>query len=122
GGVKMVTLFLQVPPRSRGAEAADLLALYWPVLLPVVLGFVAVYLLLPRARRYPPLYGAAAAGLALLAAGALLIRAEWTTAETILFYTFAGLAVVFGTVMITQQNPVHAALSFAMVVLSTCGL
>src|SRR5207342_2757226 len=37
-------------------------------------------------------------------------------------YTFAGVAVVFGGLMIAQRNPVHAALSFAMVVLSTCGL
>jgi NADH-quinone oxidoreductase subunit J len=42
--------------------------------------------------------------------------------ETILFYAFSGLAIIFGTLMITQRNPVHAALSFAMVVLSTCGL
>ena len=78
--------------------------------------------LLPRARSYPPLYGAAVAALALIAAGAILIRAEMVLAEAILFYTFAGLAVAFGTLMITQRNPVHAALSFAMVVLSTCGL
>ena len=39
-----------------------------------------------------------------------------------LFYVFAGLAIVFGGLMLSQRNPVHAALSFAMVVLSTCGL
>jgi NADH:ubiquinone oxidoreductase subunit 6 (subunit J) len=40
----------------------------------------------------------------------------------VLFYTFAGMAVLFGGMMISQTQPVHAALSFAMVVLSTCGL
>jgi len=95
---------------------------YWPLLLPTVLGAVAVYWLLPRAQRLPPVYGAVFAGLALVAAGFLLIRSEWAEVETILFYTFAGLAVLFGGLMITQKNPVHAALSFAMVVLSTCGL
>jgi NADH-quinone oxidoreductase subunit J len=99
-----------------------MLTQYWPILVPVVLGFAAVYLLLPRAQRYPRLWGAAAAALALLAAGSLLVHAEMALAETILFYAFAGLAIGFGTLMITQHNPVHCALSFAMVVLSSCGL
>src|SRR5262249_30564145 len=34
----------------------------------------------------------------------------------------SGLAILFGGLLITQRNPVHAALSFAVVVLSTCGL
>jgi NADH:ubiquinone oxidoreductase subunit 6 (subunit J) len=95
---------------------------YWPMLVPTLLGFAAIYLLLPRARRLPPLYGAVAAALALFAAGVLLVRSELVLVETILFYIFAGLAILFGGSMITQRNPVHAALSFAMVVLSTCGL
>jgi NADH-quinone oxidoreductase subunit J len=95
---------------------------YWPQLLPSALGMAAIYLLLPRARRFPPLYGAVAAALALFAAGRLLVRSEEILVETILFYVFAGLAVAFGGLMITQRNAVHAALSFAMVVLCTCGL
>jgi NADH:ubiquinone oxidoreductase subunit 6 (subunit J) len=94
----------------------------WAMLVPAALGMAALYLLLPRARRIPPLYGAATAALALLAAGWWMIHSEWILVERILFYTFAGLAVVFGGLMITQRNPVHAALCFAMVVLSTCGL
>ena len=35
---------------------------------------------------------------------------------------FAAIAIVAGAMLVTQRNPVHAALSFAMVVLSTCGL
>lgn len=93
-----------------------------PVFLAVVLGGAAVYLLLPRARPYPPLLGAAVAGLALLAAGALVIRAGVASTETILFYVFAGLAVLSGGLLVTQQSPVRAALSFALVILSTCGL
>ena len=100
----------------------SLLTNNWPMLVPALLGMAAIYLLLPRARRYPPLYGAAVGGLALVAAGWWMIRSEWVLVETILFYTFAGLAIVFGGLMIAQRNPVHAALSFAMVVLSTCGL
>jgi NADH-quinone oxidoreductase subunit J len=94
----------------------------WAVLVPVLLGFVAVYLLLPRPRNYHSLSGAAAAGLALLAAGWLLIRHGMANAETVLFYLFALVAVTAGGLLVTLRNPVRAALSFALVVLSTCGL
>jgi NADH:ubiquinone oxidoreductase subunit 6 (subunit J) len=118
----MCSLFLQTAGKSWGDKLGDLLTQFWPALLTAALGFAAVYLLLPRARRYPPLWGAAATGLALVALGAWLWNTELLLIETLLFYTFAGLAIVFGGLMITQRNPVHAALSFAMVVLSTCGL
>jgi NADH:ubiquinone oxidoreductase subunit 6 (subunit J) len=39
-----------------------------------------------------------------------------------LFYLFAGVAVVSGTLLVTHHNPVRAALSFVLVVLSVCGL
>jgi NADH-quinone oxidoreductase subunit J len=100
----------------------SILSEYWPQILPSALGLVAIYLLLPRAKPFPPYYGAAAGALALFAAGRLLVRADDILVETILFYVFAGLAILFGALMITQRNPVHAALCFAMVVLSTCGL
>lgn len=91
-------------------------------LLPVIFGLAAVYMLLPRPRVYPRLAGAAVAGVALLTGGRLLIQAEVADAGTVLFYAFAGVAVVAGGLLITQRNPVHAALSFVLVVLSTCGL
>lgn len=94
----------------------------WVILLPFALGFVAIYLLLPRAGRLRPIWGGILAAVALVLAGDLLIRTEGFTVETLLFYVFAGIAVVGGGMMITQSNPVHAALSFAIVVLSTCGL
>ncbi len=92
------------------------------IVLPVTLGLIAVYLLLPRPKRYSPVWGASAAGLALLLAGWLLIRDGVADAETLLFYAFSFIAVVGGGLLVTQRNPVHAALSFALVVLSTCGL
>ena len=42
--------------------------------------------------------------------------------ETVLFYAFSGIAIVSGALLVTQRNPARAALSFALVVLSTCGL
>src|SRR5208282_3321133 len=50
------------------------------------------------------------------------VRTDTIWQESVLFYAFAGIAVTAGVMLITQSNPVHAALSFALVVLSTCGL
>ncbi len=86
-------------------------------------GFVAVYALLPRARSaLSPWQGYAAAVGALVSGGWLVLRPQTTTVELILFYGFALIAVVAGAMLITLRNPVHAALAFALVVLSTCGL
>jgi NADH-quinone oxidoreductase subunit J len=94
----------------------------WPLLLPVLAGFLAVYWLLPQARRSKPIWGVLAGGIALVLGATLLVRVEANLAEAILFYSFAGIAVVAGAMMLAQKNPVHAALAFALVVLSTCGL
>lgn len=95
---------------------------YWPALLPAALAGIALYLLLPRARPYPKLLAALASAAAVISVGMFLIRNEFALVEGLLFYVFAGLAVLFAGLMLSQTNPVHAALSFAMVVLSTCGL
>jgi NADH-quinone oxidoreductase subunit J len=92
------------------------------VLLPCVLGFAAIYLLLPKARRSKPILGGALAAFALVFGAAVLIRIDTLAIESLLFFAFAGAAIVAGVLMIAQSNPVHAALSFALVVLSTCGL
>lgn len=42
--------------------------------------------------------------------------------ENVLFWVFATGAMVFAVMMITSRNPVYAALWFALVTLSTCGL
>jgi NADH:ubiquinone oxidoreductase subunit 6 (subunit J) len=92
------------------------------IALPLVLGLAAIYLLLPRPRPYPPLWGAAAAGLALVLGGWLLISSGIAFPENVLFYAFSAIAIAGGALLVTQRNPVRAALSFALVVLSTCGL
>jgi NADH-quinone oxidoreductase subunit J len=94
----------------------------WSITLVAALGFVAVYLLLPRPRATARTWGAAAGALALLLAGALIVRAGRFAPETVLFYSFSGIAVVAGGLLVTQSNPARAALAFALVVLSTCGL
>jgi NADH:ubiquinone oxidoreductase subunit 6 (subunit J) len=97
---------------------------FWPVVgavVPAALGFAAVYLLLPRPQGRSVTAGAALGVLALVAVGALLSYAV-PNLEGVLFYVFSGVAIVAGVLLITQSNPARAALSFALVVLSTCGL
>jgi NADH-quinone oxidoreductase subunit J len=110
------------PASAEGSSLGRFLAEFWPVLVPAALGLAAVYLLLPRARRYPPWWGGLLGGLAVVVAGWWLVHFRAVSPEAILFYAFAGIAVLSAGLMITHSNPVYAALSFAMVVLATCGL
>ena len=92
------------------------------ITLVMALGAVAIYLLLPRPRAQKTLYGAGLGFLAVLLAGPLLVGTRSVHAETLLFYAFSAMVVIAGGLLVTQRNPARAALSFALVVLSTCGL
>lgn len=100
----------------------SLFADHLPILLVVLLGGAAVYLLLPRPRGVSPWLGAALGAVALVLGGVTLLRTTALTPEAVLFYTFSAIAIVAGTLLVTQRNPARAALAFALVVLSTCGL
>jgi NADH-quinone oxidoreductase subunit J len=95
---------------------------WWPVVLPLVAGAAAIYILLPRPRAYPALWGALLGLIALVLAGVLLTRTGTASVEAVLFYAFSSIALTAGGLLVTQRNPAHAALSFTLVVLSTCGL
>ena len=95
---------------------------YGLILVPCALAFIGIYLLLPRAKRIKPISGGALTAAAFILGATTLVRGGTSTLETMLFLAFAGVAIAAGVMMITQSNPVHAALSFALVVLSTCGL
>jgi NADH:ubiquinone oxidoreductase subunit 6 (subunit J) len=94
----------------------------WLPAVAIVVGAAAVYLLLPRPRPYPTLWGVLVGILGLALAGVLLVPTSVLLPETFLFYAFSALAVIAGVLLVTQRNPARAALAFAMVVLSTCGL
>src|SRR4051812_18247874 len=94
----------------------------WPIWLPLAIGGLAVFCLLPRPKRPPLSFGIAAGVAALLLGGALLVYSRTISIELVLFYSFAGLAIIAATMLVTQQHPARAALSFALVILSTCGL
>ncbi len=116
-----MTLFAAADSARLGLFLKD----YGPVLVPVALGFLGIYLLLPQVlphtRRWQRAWGAICAALALVF-GWYTMRQETVLIEQILFYSFAGIAVAAGILLIAHKNPVYAALSFALVVLSTCGL
>jgi NADH:ubiquinone oxidoreductase subunit 6 (subunit J) len=95
---------------------------WWPIALPLLAGGAAIYLLLPRPRAYPVLLGAGLGLVALVLAGVLLTRSGFVSVETILFWSFSAIGILSGALLVTQHNPARAALSFALVVLSTCGL
>jgi NADH:ubiquinone oxidoreductase subunit 6 (subunit J) len=98
------------------------LASVGPIALPLALGFAGIYWLVPKGRFGSSLAGTILVSLALLLGGCLLIWGNAWAPETVLFFAFSGIAIVSGGLLITQRNPVRAALSFALVVLSTCGL
>jgi NADH-quinone oxidoreductase subunit J len=94
----------------------------WPLLPPLLAGAVAVYFLLPRPRPLPALSGVLLGLLAVVLGGVFLVPTRIVSAETVLFYAFSAIALIAGGLLVTQANPARAALSFALVVLATCGL
>jgi NADH:ubiquinone oxidoreductase subunit 6 (subunit J) len=104
-------------------DMAAFVAAYWMVLLPMALAVAALTWLLPRPRGRSIGRGAACGLAALLAGGALLFRSgRSVTPETVLFYAFAGMAILGGVFLIVQRNPARAAISFAVVVMNVGGI
>jgi NADH:ubiquinone oxidoreductase subunit 6 (subunit J) len=98
----------------------------WPLLIPVVTGFLAVWYVLPTPRRRP-LLGGLALVLAALGGLGFFLRYGFgrefpLTVESVLFASFALMAVLFAVLMLAQRNPARSAVYFAVVVLNVCGL
>jgi NADH-quinone oxidoreductase subunit J len=94
--------------------------------LVIIGGAVGTWLLLPHRHGRTKPAQAHAVGYALCALSVLLMAFFWTPPgpflEGAFFYAFSLAAVAGGILMITSRNPVHSALWFASVVLSTSGL
>jgi NADH:ubiquinone oxidoreductase subunit 6 (subunit J) len=112
-------------------EIGRLFAEHWYFLVPLVVGAAAVGTLLPQPRRFPLVVRAGLLALTLILAVVGISAATAggpgspnlaATIEAILFYGFSFVAVVSGIMLVTQTQPARAALSFTLVVLSTCGL
>ena len=95
-------------------------------LLAVLLGGGGVYLMLPRHVSGVSPRRAFGAGGAALGLGLLLSASFWTPPGSGLgqafFYLFGLTSIAAGALMISSRDPVHSALWFAAVVLSTSGL
>jgi len=94
----------------------------WRLILPLVLGWIAVCWLLPqqpsRSRAVGGLLGVAA----MLMFGWYHLPLGGDVLRDVMFYVFAFAAVSTATLTITVRNPVYAALWFAVTTLSVCGL
>lgn len=95
---------------------------HWLLVLPMVLGAFAVAWLMPkgepRSLLVARLLGLAAVGIV----GGTLLKPTGAALQDLLFFLFAGVAVLAATLMITNRNPAYSALWFAVVTLGVCGL
>lgn len=93
------------------------------LLVTLVLGAAGIGILLPRPKRGPVLAGLLCGVAALVMAGFTVVTPDGpVTPEVVLFYAFAGFAIVGGAMMLIQRSPARAAISFTLVITSTCGL
>jgi len=100
----------------------DWLTTNWHKLLPLLLGFAAIWWLMPQGKRRPPIVGMIAGLAALVWGGFVLLHVGDNLLVHGLFCLFAAVAIGAAVCMITSSNPVYAALWFALVTLSSCGL
>lgn len=92
------------------------------LLLPLVMGAIAVWWMLPRPHRRRPVLGTLLGLAALVALGAVWLPPSGEWLHDLPFYLSAGTAVGSAVLMITDRDPVHAALWFALATLAVCGL
>ena len=92
------------------------------LLIPLGLGWLAVWWLMPAGKQRPRILGGLAALAAILMMQLMLLPPAGDLVRNVLFFLFAASAVLFAGLMITDPNPVYAALWFALVTLAVCGL
>ena len=95
---------------------------HWLLSLPMVMGAISVAWLMPKEASKPSwlagLLGLAALGFL----GGTLPKPTDEVLPDVLFFLFAGVAIVAAVLMITNRNPAYSALWFAVVTLAVCGL
>lgn len=92
------------------------------LLAPLGLGWLAVWWLMPREKARPRVLGGLIAVAALLALQYSFLPPVGNVVRDGMFYLFAGTAILAAGLMITDRNPVFAALWFALTTLAVCGL
>jgi NADH-quinone oxidoreductase subunit J len=94
---------------------------YW-LLLPLGLGWLALWWLLPREKPRSRILGGLVGVGALLALQTTMLPPAGDLVRDAMFYVFSGAAILCAGLMITDRNPVYAALWFALITLAVCGL
>ena len=92
------------------------------LLIPLGLGWLAVWWLMPAAKQRPRILGGLAALAAVLMMQMMLLPPAGEPVRNGLFFLFAASAIVSAGLMITDRSPVYSALWFAVVTLAVCGL
>ena len=92
------------------------------LLIPLGLGWLAVWLMMPSDKQRPRILGGIAALAAILMMQMMLLPPAGDYVRNGLFFLFAATAVMSAGLMITDKNPVYSALWFALVTLAVCGL
>ncbi len=92
------------------------------LLIPLGLGWLAVWWLMPTVKQRPRILGGLVALAAVLMMQMMLLPPAGDLVRNILFFVFAASAVMSAGLMITDRNPVFSALWFALVTLAVCGL
>ena len=90
--------------------------------LPILLGCIAIGVSLTAASRMQRVLGALVGLSALVTAGMIWFAPSAVLVDNVLFLVFAGVAMGASGCMVTSRDTVHAALWFALVTLSVCGL
>ena len=101
-----MTLCLFAQAESAGDSVLmQFLVENWPVLLPVALGFGAIYLLLPQARRKKPIWAGGLVAIAIVFGAMVLVRTDaQSMVAAVLRFMPAGIAIVGGVMMITAEQ------------------
>jgi NADH-quinone oxidoreductase subunit J len=92
------------------------------LLLPLCLGWLAVWSLLPREKPRGRILAGLTGVAAMLVLQATSLPPAGEIVRDAMFYVFAAVAVLCAGLMITDRNPLYAALWFALTTLAVCGL
>lgn len=92
------------------------------VLIPLGLGWLAVWLMMPAGNRRSRVLGGLIGAVAIVMMQVVLLPPAGDLVRNVLFFVFAASAIVGATLMITDRSPVYSALWFALVTLAVCGL
>lgn len=92
---------------------------HWALLLPLALGAIGIWLLMPGKRAIRPLGGLACLGA--LALGFQLVAGD-KDVQGAMYVVISTFCLISAVLMITSKNPVYGALWFALVTLCVCGL